>query len=120
MRKAFTVALAAALAGAFAMTEAGGPALGAEADRAVRATDSYRGTFKRGGSQHEARRSRSGLRNGEAKKVRRMRYKVLWHCEVSGEIYGAAGWSFEPGIRVSAEPQVLGQRQEQRDAAEHA
>ena len=95
MRKAFTtVALAAALAGAFAMTQAGGPALGAEADTAVRATDSYRGAFKRVGP-HARVTIKVRTRDGEAKSIRSVRYRRLpATCEVSGERLVNDGWRF--------------------------
>ena len=94
MRKAFTVALAAALAGAFAMTEAGGPALGAEADRAVRATDTYRGAFKRVGP-HTRVTIKVRTRDGEAKSIRSLRYRRLpATCEPPGDYLVNDGWRF--------------------------
>ena len=82
MRKAVTVALAAALAGVFAVTVGGGPARGAEADRAVRATDSYRGAFKRAGPNTSVR-IKVRTRDGEARSIRSVRYRRLpATCEV--------------------------------------
>lgn len=92
--RAFTVALAAALAGAFAMTEVRAPAVGAEADRAVRATDSYRGAFKRAGPNTRVT-IKVRTRDGEAKSIRSLRYRRLpATCEPPGDNLVNDGWRF--------------------------
>jgi hypothetical protein len=94
MRKAFTMALAAALAGGFAMTEAGAPARGAGADKVARATDSYRGAFKRVGPNTRVT-IKVRTRDGVARSIRSLRYRQLpASCELSGDSVVNDGWRF--------------------------
>lgn len=111
MRKAFATVLTMAVTAGMIMAATSGGATTHRATSSVgdgavtvaaRALKVYEGRFQDAGPGSEIVIN-AAFRNGEAKKVKRMRYKVLMDCEVSGEIYGAAGWIFEPGIRVRAD-----------------
>jgi hypothetical protein len=111
MRKAFTGAVAAAIMAGLVLNA---PSEGATAHRAVsslgdgtaavaaRVLRVYEGHFQDAGPGSEIVIN-TAFRNGEAKSVKRMRYRVLMDCEQSGNTQGAAGWIFEPGIRVRAD-----------------
>ncbi len=96
MRKTFAVALAAATAGGLAVAggAVGGSLAADAAAKAVRATDSYTGAFKRVGPNARVT-IKVRTRNGEAKSIRSVRYRRLPAiCEVSGERLVNDGWRF--------------------------
>lgn len=115
MKKALAVALAAASATGLATTALGSnepvhrggdlTVAGNAPDRAAaaRATGTYEGEFKPANQEGSGILISAAIRNGEATKVKRMRYFALMDCETSGPIPGEAGWNFgRRGIRVKS------------------
>jgi len=113
MKQVLAVAVAAAIATAFATTALGSneplhrggdvAVAGKSATRAAaaRATGSYEGEFKPANQQGSEIVISAAIRNGKATKVKRMRYLALMDCETSGATVGEAGWLFgRRGIKV--------------------
>jgi len=107
MRKAFGVSLCAALVGGmvFAAISGGAPRVShaqndASAERAARATGTYRGAFKEAGPSTSVT-IKARTRNGRARAVKSLTYRRLpATCDVSKDVLVGDRWRFT-GFKVN-------------------